>query len=162
MTVSSDHQPGPDDVPIPGLLRAARGAYGHAIRRALVDRGIDDVPPNGAFVIGGIGNLGQPLGALIRQLGNSKQAASELIDTLVVRGYLSRTTDPDDRRRMNITLTDRGREAADGVRAGVIAVDRELTELLGATGVEQLRAGLVALCDIRDRMESEPVPGSAG
>jgi DNA-binding MarR family transcriptional regulator len=52
------------------------------------------VPPNGAFVIGGIGNLGQSLSALVRQLAVTKQAASELIDTLVLRGYLSRTTDP--------------------------------------------------------------------
>ncbi len=118
------------------------------------------MPPNGPFVIGGIGNLGQPLSALVRQLGVTKQAASELVDTLVQRGYLSRTTDPYDRRRMNITLTGRGQEAADALRCGVIAVDQELTELLGVTGVEQLRAGLVALCDIRDRLESEPVAGT--
>jgi hypothetical protein len=41
----------------------------------------------------------------------------------------------------------------------VVAVDRALTELLGVTGLEQLRAGLVALCDIRDRLESEQLPG---
>ena len=160
MGVSREQQPNPEDVPIPALLRAARGAYGHAIRRALVDRGIDDVPPNGAFVIGGIGNRGQPLSALVRQLGVTKQAAGELIDTLVLRGYLSRTTDPDDRRRLNIALTGRGREAADGIFDAVIGVDRELTELLGVTGLEQLRAGLVALCDIRDRMQIEPMRGT--
>lgn len=156
--MSSGQQPHSDEVPTPALLRAARGAYGRAIRRALGDRGIDDLPPNGPFVIGGIGNQGQPLSALVRQLGVTKQAASELIDTLVVRGYLSRTTDPDDRRRMNIMLTDRGHEAADAVRTAVIAVDRELTELVGVIGLERLRAGLVALCDIRDRIESEPAP----
>ena len=118
------------------------------------------MPPNGPFVIGGIGNQGQPLGALVQQLRVTKQAASELIDTLVLRGYLSRTTDPDDRRRVNVTLTDRGHEAADAVLCGVMEVDRELTELLGVTGLEQLRAGLVALCEIRDRMDSEPLPGT--
>jgi DNA-binding MarR family transcriptional regulator len=158
--VSSDQEPDLDYVPIPALLRAARGAYGQAIRRALSDRGIDDMPPNGPFVMGGIGNQGQPLGALVQRLRVTKQAASELIDTLVLRGYLLRMTDPDDRRRVNVTLTDRGHEAAEAVLAGVIAVDRELTELLGVTGVEQLRAGLVALCDIRDRMESRPLPGA--
>ena len=158
--VASDQDPDLDDVPTPTLLRGARGAYGQAIRQALSDRGIDDMPPNGAFVIGGIGNQGQPLGALVQQLRVTKQAASELIDTLVVRGYLSRTTDPDDRRRVNVTRTDRGHEAADAVLAGVLAVDRELTELLGVSGLEQLRAGLVALCNIRDRVESELLPGT--
>lgn len=157
--VSSDQQPNLDDVSTPALLRGARGAYGQAIRRALGDLGIDDMPPNGPFVIGSIRSEGQPLGALVQRLGVTKQAASQLIDLLVLRGYVSRTTDPDDRRRVNITLTDRGREAADAVFAGVVAVDRELAQLLGATGLEQLRTGLVALCDIRDRMESEPMPG---
>lgn len=152
-------QPDLDDVPTPALLRAARGAYGHAIERTLAERGIDDMPRNGAFVIGGIGNRDQPVSALVRQLGVSKQAASQLIDTLVLRGYLSRATDPADRRRMNVSLTDRGREAVDAVRAGVSAVERELTERLGVAGVAQLRAGLVGLCDIRDRMESESTAG---
>jgi len=111
-------------------------------------------------VIGGLGNQGQPLGALVRQLRVTKQAASELIDTLAVRGYISRRPDPDDRRRVNVTLTDRGHEAADAVLAGVLAVDRELSELLGIAGLEHLRAGLVALCELRDRMESEPLPGA--
>jgi DNA-binding MarR family transcriptional regulator len=158
--VSSDQEPNLDDIPTPALLRAARGAYGQAIRRALGDREIDDMPPNGPFVIGGISNHGQPLSTLVQQLRVTKQAASELIDTLVLRGFLSRTPDPDDRRRVNITLTDRGHEAADAIFAGVMAVERELTELLGVTGLEQLRAGLVALCDIRDRMESEPAPST--
>lgn len=118
------------------------------------------MPPNGPFVIGGIGSQGQPLGALVQQLRVTKQAASELIDTLVLRDYLSRTTDPDDRRRVNVSLTDRGHEAADAILAGVMAVDRELVERLGVTGLEQLRAGLVALCDIRGRMENEPLPGT--
>ena len=118
------------------------------------------MPPNGPYVIGGIGNRSQPLGALVQQLRVTKQAASELIDSLVLRGYLSRTTDPDDRRRVNVTLTDRGLVAAEAVLAGVMAVDQELTEMLGVTALEQLRAGLVALCNIRERMESEPVPGT--
>lgn len=113
------------------------------------------MPRNGAFVIGGVGNHGQPASALVEQLGVTKQAASQLIDTLVVRGYLTRTIDQDDRRRMNISLTDRGREAADAIRAGVTTVDQELEDRLGAAGLEQLRAGLVALCDIRDRIEGD-------
>ncbi len=36
----------------------------------------------------------------------------------------------DDRRRMTISLTDRGRAAAKAVRAGIEAVDAELSELL--------------------------------
>jgi DNA-binding MarR family transcriptional regulator len=121
---------------------------------------MEDMPPNGPFVLGGIGNRGQPLGAIVQRLRVTKQAASELVDALVLRGYLSRTPDPDDRRRVNVALTERGHEAADAVLAGVLAVDRELAERVGVAGLEQLRAGLLSLCDIRDRMESELVPGT--
>jgi DNA-binding MarR family transcriptional regulator len=94
-------------------------------------------------------------GALVRELGVSKQAASQLIDTLVVRGYLERRADPEDRRRVMIEVTDRGRAAAAAVRAGVQAVDVELTESISPTEMAGLRAGLVALCDIRERMEDK-------
>jgi DNA-binding MarR family transcriptional regulator len=150
-----------DEVPIPALLRAARGAYGHAIRRALRERGLHDMPPNGPFVIGGMGNRDQPLGALVEQLGVTKQAAGQLIDSLVQRGYLSRSPDADDRRRVNVALTERGREAADAVRAGVMAVERELTELLGTSGLEQLRAGLAGLADIREHQRAA-APATTG
>lgn len=66
---------------------------------------------------------------------------------LVERGYLVRAAE--------IGLTDRGRAAAAEVRAGVVAVDEELERTISPSGVAALRAGLVALCDIRDRLEAE-------
>ena len=57
--------------------------------------GYDDLPRNGAFVLGGMANHGAALGDLVKQLGVSKQAISQLIDTLVLRGYLERHPDED-------------------------------------------------------------------
>ena len=145
-----------DDVALPALLRAARGAYGHAIRSRLAAAGCDDLPRNGPYVIGGMAGQGGSAGDLIRQLGVSKQAASQLVDTLVVRGYLVREVTPEDRRRVTIELTDCGRAAAGAVRTGVQAVDAELSERLSPADLAGLRAGLVALCDIRHRLEDEP------
>ena len=145
--------PDPDEISIPALLRAARGAYGHAIVSRLYAAGFDDMPRNGPFVLGGMANHSAAAGDLIRQLGVSKQAASQLIDTLVVRGYLERRVDDDDRRRITIELTDRGRAAADQVRDGVQAIDAELAELLSPADVAGLRSGLIALIDIRERHE---------
>jgi len=92
------------DVVIPALLRHARNTYGVAMRRALVEAGFEDVPRNGLYVIGGLalGAGGVPLRQLVRELRISKQAAGQLIDTLVERGYLDRAVDPADRRRLNI------------------------------------------------------------
>jgi DNA-binding MarR family transcriptional regulator len=89
----------------------------------------------------------------VRQLGVSKQAASQLIDTLVLRGYLERRVDPEDRRRIIIEATERGRAAGEAIAAGVQAVDAELIQRISASGVSALQDGLVALCEIRERME---------
>jgi DNA-binding MarR family transcriptional regulator len=95
----------------------------------------------------------------VRELGISKQAASQLIDTLVVRGYLERQTNAEDRRRVSIDITDRGRAAAAVVRAGVQSIDEELAGLVLPAELAGLRAGLVALCDIRESMEEEARAG---
>jgi DNA-binding MarR family transcriptional regulator len=141
-------------VPIPALLRAARGAYGGAVRKRLTEGGFDDLPANGPYVLGGMANQGGNAGGLVRELGISKQAASQLIDTLVLRGYLTREGDPDDRRRMLIELTERGRAAAAATRAGVEEVDAELAAMLTPDHLEGLYVGLVALTDIRERAEA--------
>jgi DNA-binding MarR family transcriptional regulator len=143
-----------DEVPIPALLRAARGAYGHAVQARLVAAGFDDLPRNGPFVLGGMANQGAAAGDLVRQLGVSKQAASQLVDVLVLRGYLERQVDPDDRRRLTIALTERGREAAAAVQAGVEEVDGELALRLSSAQLAGLHAGLAALCAIGEAAEA--------
>ncbi len=82
----------------------------------------------------------------------SKQATSRLIDTLVLRGYLERRTNAEDRRRIEIELTERGRAAAE-VRDGVEAIDAELAAEISPAELAGLRAGLAALTLIRERSE---------
>jgi DNA-binding MarR family transcriptional regulator len=144
-----------DEIVLPALLRAAGGSYGHAVRASLAAAGYDDVPRNGAFVLGGMVNQGGSAADLVRQLGVSKQAASQLIDVLVIRGYLQRQVDPDDRRRQALEVTERGRAAAAAVRSAVLSVDGQLAELISPDELAALRAGLVALITIRERMEDE-------
>jgi DNA-binding MarR family transcriptional regulator len=147
--------PDSDEVVIPALLRAARGTYARAIRSRLAAAGCDDVPRDGAYVLGGMANHGGSAGDLIREMGITKQAASQLIDTLVLRGYLERQVNPEDRRRMTIDVTERGRAAATAIRAGIVAVDAELAELVSPAELAGFRAGLVALIDIRERWEDQ-------
>jgi DNA-binding MarR family transcriptional regulator len=136
---------------IPALLRAARGSYGNAVRDSLGAAGFDDLPRNGPFVLGGMANHGASAADLIEALEVSKQAASQLIDVLVVRGYLTREVNPEDRRRLTIELTERGRAAAEAVRAGVDLVDTELLAALSPDQFAGLRAGLIALAEIKER-----------
>jgi len=143
-----DHAVHDHGVATPALLRAARATYGSAIREALGQVGCDDVPGNGIFVIGAVARNGSPLSEIIADLGVSKQAAGQLVDTLVVRGYLDRFPDPDDRRRLTVALTDRGRTAAAATRAAVDRVDGALAGRVGDEAVALTRATLVALIEL--------------
>ena len=140
-----------DAATIPGLLRAARGSYGHAIAAHLAAAGFEDVPRNGPFVLGGMVNQGVSALEMTRGLDVSKQAASQLIDTLVLRGYLTRQTNPQDRRRMLIELTERGRAAAAAIHAAVAEIDAELSRMVAPEHLAGLRAGLTALAEIKER-----------
>jgi DNA-binding MarR family transcriptional regulator len=142
---------GLDEVSTPALLREARVTYGSAINHALVEVGCDDVPRNGIYVIGAIARTGAPLSQIIQHLRVSKQAAGQLVDTLVTRGYLDRTVDPEDRRRLTITLTDRGRAAAAVIRAAVDRVDVDLVALVGLDHLAHTRATLISLIEIGRR-----------
>ena len=137
-----------DAAVIPALLRAARGAYSAAIANELHADGIDDLPRNGPFVLGGMANHGGLLRDLIRELRVSKQAASQLVDSLVLRGFLERHIDAVDRRRLAVELTPRGQAAAAAVRRGVESVDDELARRIAPVELAGLKAGLSALADI--------------
>ncbi len=137
-----------DRVGLPGLLRAARRTYGNAVRAAFMDAGFDDVPRNGAYVLARVHEDSSSLADLSRALGISKQAVSQLIDTMVMRGYLERTADADDRRRMLLTLTPRGEAAARVSWEAASEVDDELERRLSAEGVATLRASLKVLAEV--------------
>jgi DNA-binding MarR family transcriptional regulator len=147
-----------EDVVLPALLRHARNTYGAAMRRALEEGGYDDVPGNGLYVIGGLamGAGGVPLGQLIRELRISKQAAGQLVDTLVTRGYLERAVDPQDRRKLTVTLSERGRAAAAVQAAAREKVDAALMAMVGADDIQRARRTLAALIDIGRQWDGQP------
>jgi DNA-binding MarR family transcriptional regulator len=150
-----------DAVVMPALLRGARDTYGSAIRSALADAAITDLPRNGPFVLGAIARNGTPLSEVITSLGLSKQRAGQLVDTLVDRGYLERALDPADRRRMTVTLTERGQLAANVGRKAVEQVDAALVARVGAQTVSRARAVLGALTALGDE-ERRLSPGAGG
>lgn len=144
----NEKKPWYEEVVIPALLRHARTTYGSAMRRALANAGYDDIPKNGLYVIGGMALGTIPLGQLVEQLGVSKQVASQLVDTLVVRGYLKRAEDPEDRRKSNLTLTERGRAAAKVQAVAREKIDAQLLARVGQENVTRTRRTLAALIDL--------------
>ena len=144
-------------VVIPALLRHARTTYAVAMRDALVEAGFDDVPGNGLYVIGALHFGEMSLSRIIRGLRVSKQAAGQLIDTLVLRGYLDRKIDETDRRRLTVTLTERGRAAAAAQTEARMRIDAELDERVGSEKILHAREVLGTLIDMnRESARSDP------
>jgi DNA-binding MarR family transcriptional regulator len=146
-----------EEIVIPALLRHARTTYGSAMRRALLRAGYDDIPKNGLYVIGGLalGAGGVPLGQLVKELGVSKQGAGQLVDTLVLRGYLERTVDDEDRRKLTVNLTARGRAAASVQAEAREKIDNELIARAGANDVRRMRKTLAILIKLRQSEDDE-------
>ena len=143
------------DVTVPMLLRAARLTYAEAIREELISAGLSDLPRNGTFVIRAIEHSSEPLSDIARDLSVSKQAASKLIDLLVVRGFLVRTADATDRRRIILELTDRGRAAAEVVEVGTNRVDKDLAAALSPTQLAGFKAGLKVLLNLSGQYKTD-------
>jgi len=145
-----DETPWYDQIVIPALLRHARATYGSAMRRALAEAGYDDIPANGLYIIGGlaIDREGITIGQLVRELRVTKQAAGQLVDTLVLRGYLDRATDAEDRRKLIVTLTPRGRAAAETQAAARERIDTALATCVSPADLAGTRRTLAALIDI--------------
>jgi len=144
-----------NDVSLPALLRFARRAFGWDMRQALKQAGCDDMPRNGMFLVGAIARTGSKNAEVVRELGLTKQAASQLVDTLVLRGYITRSPDPQDRRRMNILLTERGELAARAAREASDKLEAKIAEMLGDDYMMNTK---VTLGVIIDSNEARHVP----
>jgi DNA-binding MarR family transcriptional regulator len=141
------------DTPIPTLMRAARGAYAQAIRAELLAAGIEDLPRNGPGIlfatISTEGGSGEQATSLSGRLGVSKQAISQLVETLVRRGLLVRKDDPEDGRRVDLAVTERGHEAVDAIVRGADSVDEELAGTVSEPELLAFRKALTALAQIK-------------
>jgi uncharacterized protein YjbI with pentapeptide repeats len=143
---------------LPALLRHARATYGAAMRIALARTGHDDIPESGLYLIGRLAQAGEgvPIGRLVDALGITKQGAGQLVDTLVTRGYMTRTPSQADRRQLIVTLTDRGRAAAAALTKARKTIDAELADVVPEADIESTRRTLAALIEIGNRSVNIP------
>jgi DNA-binding MarR family transcriptional regulator len=130
-------------------MHAARGVYAQSIRTELHAIGVEDLPRNGATLLAELSATGAPRQNLPAGLGVTKQAVSQAVEILAARGYLERSPDPDDRRRISLTLTPRGQQVVDAVVRGVESVDARLLERVPAGQVGAMRSALLALGEIK-------------
>jgi DNA-binding MarR family transcriptional regulator len=135
----------PTDGAVPlAILRAATQVT-EAISAGLAARGFDDVRPAHAFAFARLDEGGATVVDLAAHLGITKQAASQLVEQLVQRDYVSRELNPADGRAWLLGLTARGQACAQAAQATVDEVTRRWRKQLDRNVWAGLDAGLSAL-----------------
>jgi DNA-binding MarR family transcriptional regulator len=120
---------------IPELMRLARGSYKRAVDIQLAADGLEDLDE-------------ESIPARIEGLGIKPRQFTQLVDTLVLRGYLTREIDPAGG-EVSLALTERGRAANEASSAGCSYVDQELERRLSEAEMAGLRRGLAVLGEIK-------------
>jgi DNA-binding MarR family transcriptional regulator len=126
-------------------LLAVAGELTQRINDGVVARGFEGLRPAHGFAFARLAPDGATVTDLAAHLGVTKQAASQLVDEIVRKGYAERRPHPEDARARLIVLTERGwactraaeEAAADAVGAWV--------ELLGEGEVRVLRDRLARI-----------------
>lgn len=123
-----------------------------SVSRALVDgisagvraRGFDVRPAHG-FAFARLAPDGATITQLAEHLDVTRQAAAQLVDELIAKGYVQRSRHPDDARARLITLTDRGwacTRAADAATADAV---RPWAAILGEQRLRALQDDLLRI-----------------
>jgi len=126
------------------VLRASTQVV-DGIQHGLARRGFHDVRPSHGFVFARVRAGDATVADVAGHLGVTKQAASQLVEHLVQRGYLTRAVDPRDARSRLLALTARGRactRAAEQAAAETVAAWQGQLDAAAMTG---LRAALQAV-----------------
>ncbi|MFQ6143571.1 MarR family winged helix-turn-helix transcriptional regulator [Streptomyces seoulensis] len=120
-------------------LLAVAGELSRRIHDGVVARGFEGLRPAHGFAFARMSPAGATVTELAAHLGVTKQAASQLVDEIVRKGYAERRPHPEDARARLIVLTERGRactraaeeSAADAVRAWAGVLGEEQVRSLG-------------------------------
>ena len=86
-------------------------------------------------------------------LGVSKQAAIKVLDEMEARGFLTRSTDPDDRRVKVLRLTRKGEKVRRAALAASHQMERALRADVGEAAADEFRRALEAMLAARGALE---------
>jgi aryl sulfotransferase len=99
-------------------LCAARDAITRSVKARLSAAGFDDISQDALLILIAMHLDGTGARALIRRLGINAQAASQSIETLIMRGYLELRDNLNNPRQPTVAFTARGSAVLDEVQAG--------------------------------------------
>ena len=87
-----------DALTLSALVLAAGNALVDGIHAGVVERGFTDLRPAHGFAFARLAPAGATVSELATHLGVTRQAAAQLVDELVAKGYVERRRHPDDGR----------------------------------------------------------------
>ncbi|QOV39348.1 winged helix-turn-helix transcriptional regulator [Streptomyces ferrugineus] len=125
-------------------LLAAAGDLTRRINDGVVARGFEGRPAYG-FAFTRLAPDGATVTDLAAHLGVTKQAASQLVDELVRKGYVERRSHPRDARARLVVLTERGWACTKAAEEAAADVVREWSALMGEGEVRALGRQLLRL-----------------
>ena len=129
------------------LLRRVSRWYGAAIRSALDEAGHAQLPQQGFWAVNALEVRDRTAVELVDLMQITKQAVSQLVESLVGLEYVERHADPNDRRHVVLRLSDKGRSAASVIGAAAATVEHEMSHRLGRETLLQLRRALEGFVD---------------
>jgi MarR family transcriptional regulator, lower aerobic nicotinate degradation pathway regulator len=139
--------PARDPQALSWLLRRAVRRYAAPVAEALAGAGLADLPQRGVWAVSALAESKPGLSGrdLVARMGISKQAVSQLVESLVVLGYVARLPAPGDRRRTLLRLTARGRNAARIIDDTVARAEAGMADTIGPERLHQLHRALIEL-----------------
>ncbi|MFF5036213.1 MarR family winged helix-turn-helix transcriptional regulator [Nocardia salmonicida] len=132
----------PANADLPLLLLAAAAEVTQAVHAGVTAAGFTDIRPTHGFAFVRMAPDGATVGEIAEHLGVTKQAASQLVDELVSKGYADRNPHPRDARARLITLTDRGWACTRAADAALAEFTQTWSDALGAATLTQVGAAL--------------------
>ncbi len=127
---------------LPVLLLGAARALVDGIDAGVRARGFTDLRPAHGFAFTLLSAGGATVVELARHLDVTKQAASQMVEELVAKGYVERRPHPDDARARLVVLTDRGRACTRAADEAAEETLRPWADAIGQRRLDALRADL--------------------
>ena len=127
---------------LPVLLLSAAGTLVEAIQAGVEARGFTGLRPAHGFAFARMAPDGASIAEIGEHLGVTKQAASQLVDELLRRGYVTSGPHPRDARAKLITLTELGWACTRAADAAALDAVKGWAEALGPERVGELVADL--------------------
>lgn len=126
-------------------LLAVAGELTRRIHDGVEARGFEGLRPAHGFAFARLAPGGATVTDLAAHLGVTKQAASQLVEEIVRKGYAERRPHPEDARARLVVLTERGRACTRAAEEAAAEVVRPWAELLGEREIRSLSRQLLRI-----------------